>query len=1220
MGDVYLAQDQKLDRRVALKILPANVAGNRDRMDRFVREAKSAAALNHPNIAHVYEIGEFEGTHFIAMEFIDGETLREKIHREKTPLSKLLKYLKQVAAGLAKAHSAGIVHRDLKPDNIMVTRDEYAKVLDFGLAKLIEGRGDASATQGDDVQTLIAASHASPDATSPGLILGTIGYMSPEQASGRVHDIDHRSDIFSFGCILFEAATGKRAFEGKDPLDSLHRIVHAPTPQLKDVNPLAPDDLQRVVRRCLAKEPEKRYQSIREVAIEIDDLQQEIKDQTRPDHSPSISVSASTTSLSGRTQDGFWIAVLPLKCRGNNADLEALSEGLSEDIVTGLSRFCYLKVVARSSTLRFTSETADVRTVGKELGAHYILEGSIRQAGSMLRLAVQLVDTTSGTHLWAETYDRPFKPEDIFVLQDELVPRIVATVADQHGVLIHRMAEGLRHKTKNEYTPYEAVLSVFGFHERMSPGEHRELRDMLERVVREYPDQGNCWAMLETLYADEYMFGFNVEPNSLDRALAAAKKAIELEPTSNLAAQAMAQALFFRRDRSEFRAIAERTIALNRMDTATVAVMGLFIACSGDWKVGLTVSEGAMQLNPNFPGWYRCAHLFDAYRRGDYSSAVEIAARVNIPGYYWTLVLNAATFGQLGQHQRAQKALNELLVLVPHFTTTAQDDLAKWFEIDLVEHLMEGLRKAGLGTESGDEEARQKGDRVTGRSGEKSVSGSPVLPVPSSLSQHATHSSINNGPDSLGALIQSIAVLPFQNLSGDTEQEFFADGITEEILNALAQIRGLRVAGRSSSFSFKGRNEDLRSVGAQLNVGTILEGTLRRSGDRLRITAQLIDASNGYQLWSERYDRVIDDIFMVQDEIAATIASRLELSLNEQPAEQTRTRNIEAYELYLKGRALLYQRGLSISKAIECFNAAVALDSSYAQAWAGLADGYTTYGYSGYQKADEVMPKALDAARRALEFDPNLAEAHAALACPSLLYERDYQLAEREFVRAIELNPNYPQGRAWYGIFCLQWVGGRVKEAREEIDRLLIIDPLSPYANVMGGFFYSSSGEPSKAVELAKRGVELDPKSYLASWSLGISLEANEQFEEAIATYEEALAMSGRHVWALCGLASAYGAWGKPDAARAIYREIEVRSKHEYIQPAMFAVAASAVNEIDRAIELAQQAIDTRDPLFVMIARTWPQYNKLRTEERFLSVIDQLGLPNWERASHRVHG
>ena len=273
MGEVYLAQDAQLRRRVALKILPGDLASNQDRMRRFIQEAQSAAALNHPNIAHVYEIGEAEGVNFIAMEFVEGKTLREKIHLEGTELTKLLRYLQNVAEGLAKAHAAGVVHRDLKPDNIMITGDGHAKILDFGLAKLIEQRPPATSAQGSsEVDTAMMPQHS-----TPGTVIGTVGYMSPEQAQGKTEEIDHRSDIFSFGCILYEAATRKRAFAGKDALDSLHKIVHAQTPQICEVNPAAPSELQRIIRRCLAKDPEDRYQTIKDLAIELKDLRRELE-------------------------------------------------------------------------------------------------------------------------------------------------------------------------------------------------------------------------------------------------------------------------------------------------------------------------------------------------------------------------------------------------------------------------------------------------------------------------------------------------------------------------------------------------------------------------------------------------------------------------------------------------------------------------------------------------------------------------------------------------------------------------------------------------------------------------------------------------------------------------------------------------------------------------------------------------------------------------------
>ncbi len=273
MGEVYLAQDTRLNRKVALKVLPPELAANHDRMRRFEQEARAAAGLNHPNVAHVYEIGEAEGMHFIVMEFVEGKTLREKIHYEHLELKKLLKYLQQVASGLAKAHAAGIVHRDLKPDNVMISDDGFAKVLDFGLAKLIE-----IPTAGPDGETTSdAPTVAQIQYSVPGRLLGTVGYMSPEQAQGKTAEIDHRSDIFSFGCMLFEAVTRQRPFHGESNVESLYKIVYEPARNITEFDPSAPSELQRIIRRCLAKDPEDRYQTIQDVAIELRDLRRELE-------------------------------------------------------------------------------------------------------------------------------------------------------------------------------------------------------------------------------------------------------------------------------------------------------------------------------------------------------------------------------------------------------------------------------------------------------------------------------------------------------------------------------------------------------------------------------------------------------------------------------------------------------------------------------------------------------------------------------------------------------------------------------------------------------------------------------------------------------------------------------------------------------------------------------------------------------------------------------
>ena len=319
MGKVYLAEDARLRRKVALKVLPLDLAANKDRIRRFEQEAQAAAALNHPNIAHIYEVGEEGATRFIAMEFIDGVTLREKLERENASLGKLLTFLQHAAEGLAKAHAAGIVHRDLKPDNIMITLDGHVKLLDFGLAKLLD-------------QTRLSGLTITSQHSQPGTVLGTVGYMSPEQAQGRVNEIDHRSDVFSFGCILFEAATRRRPFEGKDDLDSLHNIVHAPTPLIKDLNPIAPDELQRIVRRCLAKDPERRYQSIKEVAIEIEELRENLKRSSELHDSTHEVVSSTRITTDATSRQSTASQESPVSTQQLSTPLTSTSEVLLSEI------------------------------------------------------------------------------------------------------------------------------------------------------------------------------------------------------------------------------------------------------------------------------------------------------------------------------------------------------------------------------------------------------------------------------------------------------------------------------------------------------------------------------------------------------------------------------------------------------------------------------------------------------------------------------------------------------------------------------------------------------------------------------------------------------------------------------------------------------------------------------------------------------------------------
>ena len=728
MGEVYRARDTKLNRDVALKILPAAFARDADRLARFTREARAVAALNHPHIVTIFSIEEHDDVPFMTMELIEGRTLDQEIPRDGLPLTRFFDIAIALADALSAAHGKHIIHRDLKPANVMVTDEGHVKVLDFGLARPV----DADVPAEDDVTEL--------GLTRAGIIVGTMPYMSPEQIEAK--PLDHRADIFSLGIMLYELATGERPFKG-------------------DSSPLLMSSI--------------------------------LKDRPRP---------------------------------------------------VGERR-------------------ADV-------------------------------------------------PGDVCRLID---------------------------------------------------------------------------------------------------------KCLEKEPRG-------------------------------RIQTA------------------------------------------------------------------------AAILAELKTHRRA------------------------WDSIP--------------------------------RPAERAA---------------------------------SIAVLAFTDMSAAKDQDWFCDGIAEEILNALTPLQGLRVAARTSAFSFKGKGDDLRTIGEKLNVTTVLEGSVRRVGDRVRVTVQLSDVANGFQLWSERYDRELKDIFDVQDEIAKAIAERLRVTLaggREQRLVEQATTNIEAYQLYLKGRALVDRRGAGVPAGLDLLQKAVQLDPGYSLAWAGVADALTVLAYSGAARGSESKSQAMAAARRSIELDPASAAGHTALACATLLYENDRETAKREFERALELSPSYAMGRSWYALFYLQWARGNFEQGIVEARRALDSDPLSAYVTMNLGNCLLTAGRLDEAIATDRRAIQLDPESFVARWSLGIALGMTGRFEEAVSTLEAAARMSGRHSLALTGLAGVFGQWGKPSEASALHRELLERASQRYVSSTHLALTAEAAGQREEALGYARRAWDQREPPFLLWGRHFPQYRTLRSDSRFAAILQEM--------------
>jgi TolB-like protein/Tfp pilus assembly protein PilF len=427
---------------------------------------------------------------------------------------------------------------------------------------------------------------------------------------------------------------------------------------------------------------------------------------------------------------------------------------------------------------------------------------------------------------------------------------------------------------------------------------------------------------------------------------------------------------------------------------------------------------------------------------------------------------------------------------------------------------------------------------------------------------------------SMPRLEKSIAVMPFLDLSPTKDQEYFCDGMTDELISELSRIDGLRVVARTSVFAFKGKPQDVRQVGNQLNVATVLEGSIRKDGDHLRITTQLIGVPDGYHLWSESYDRELKDVFAVQKELSRSIAGALRVSLGGPPPAVTETSNLDAYNLYLLGRYHWSKRSESeLNAAVRDFEAAVRLDPAYARAYAGLADAYLQLGRWASRDPRETMPKARDYAHKALELNDSLAEAHTSLGAIHLFYDWDVAASRREYERAIALKPGYVIAHWWYAFLLL--ASGQLQEARRELDEALRLDPLSVPILVDAATLYIESGDQARSLSAARKALELDPTSAFARVNLGLALAAQNRLPEALVAFEEAAAAEPENARALEFLAAGYARLGqRQDTGKVIVRLLAL-STSKYVA-CEIATAYASAGQSDQALRWLERAVAER--------------------------------------------